>query len=79
MKTRRLAAWWFWVITALCGVGVAGVVATVMAEDGTPQTPLSPFDSDGDGDIDLRDFAVFQNTFDLDNFAVFLDGFTGPR
>jgi hypothetical protein len=39
----------------------------------------SPFDSDGDGDIDLRDFAAFQNTYDLDHFAAFQVGFTGPH
>jgi hypothetical protein len=40
--------------------------------------PLSPFDFDDDGDIDLRDFAAFQNIYDLDDFAVFHSGFTGP-
>lgn len=65
----------------LAGAIIVNVAVTAIANiaaAGEASAPLSPFDFDADGDIDLRDFAVFQNTFDLDYFAVFRLGFTGP-
>jgi hypothetical protein len=63
--------------------GVASVlsvawIARAVADESVSSTPLSPFDFDRDGDIDLRDFAAFQDIYDLDYLAVFLANFTGP-
>lgn len=66
-------------IIVACVVYLVGWAVLTVATPTVVSEPESPFDSDADGDIDLRDFAVFQNTYELDNFAVFLYGFTGPR